>query len=36
MIKHVAWQLRVSWDHIEEVEALMAETLEARQYEMSE
>ena len=36
LIKHVAWQLRVSWDHLEEIEALLAETLEAKHYEMSE
>ncbi|KAK3105277.1 hypothetical protein FSP39_021535 [Pinctada imbricata] len=36
MIKFVSWQLRVSWDQVEEVEALIAETLEAKQYEMSE
>ncbi|CAC5401214.1 Uncharacterized membrane protein F35D11.3,Transmembrane and coiled-coil domain-containing protein 4 [Mytilus coruscus] len=36
LIKHVAWHLRVSWDHIEEIETVLAETLEAKQYEMSE
>ncbi|XP_071146143.1 transmembrane and coiled-coil domain-containing protein 4-like isoform X1 [Mytilus edulis] len=36
LIKHVAWHLRVSWDHIEEIETVLAETLEAKQYEISE
>ncbi|KAJ8321020.1 hypothetical protein KUTeg_002607, partial [Tegillarca granosa] len=36
LIKYLAWQLRVSWEHLEEIETTMAETLEAHQYSMSE
>ncbi|OWF40311.1 transmembrane and coiled-coil domain-containing protein 4-like [Mizuhopecten yessoensis] len=39
LIKHVAWQLRVSWDTLEEIEASMADSLESASheaYEMSE
>ncbi|XP_033764353.1 transmembrane and coiled-coil domain-containing protein 4-like [Pecten maximus] len=39
LIKHVAWQLRVSWDTLEEIEASMADSLDSASheaYEMSE
>lgn len=36
LIKHVAWQLKVSWDVVEETEVVMAETLEYSTYTASE
>ncbi|XP_022344967.2 transmembrane and coiled-coil domain-containing protein 4-like isoform X2 [Crassostrea virginica] len=36
LIKYVSWQLRISWDQVEEVEAMLAESLEAREYQLSE
>ena len=36
LLKHVAWQLRVTWDQVEEIEADLAETLEYNTYVMSE
>ncbi|XP_050412160.1 transmembrane and coiled-coil domain-containing protein 4 isoform X1 [Patella vulgata] len=36
LIKHVSWQLRVTWDTMEEIEGSLAEILEAEQYEVSE
>ncbi|KAL4221545.1 Transmembrane and coiled-coil domain-containing protein 4 [Mactra antiquata] len=36
LIKHVAWQLKVSWDVVEETETVMAETLEYSTYTASE
>ncbi|XP_045204064.2 transmembrane and coiled-coil domain-containing protein 4-like isoform X2 [Mercenaria mercenaria] len=36
LIKHVAWQLRVTWDDVESIEEEFAETLEYDTYVMSE
>lgn len=36
LIKYVAWQLRISWDQVEEIESMLAESLEAREYQLSE
>ena len=36
LVKHVAWQLRVSWDEVEDIETELAETLEYNTYVMSE
>lgn len=36
LIKYVAWQLRISWDQVEEIESMLAESLESREYQLSE
>ena len=36
LIKHVAWQLRVTWEQVEEIETDLAESLEYDTYVMSE
>ena len=36
LIKHIAWQLRVTWEEVEEMETELAETLEYNTYVMSE
>ena len=36
LVKHVAWQLRVSWDEVEDIETELAKTLEYNTYVMSE
>ncbi|XP_052821109.1 transmembrane and coiled-coil domain-containing protein 4-like isoform X2 [Mya arenaria] len=36
LIKHMAWQLRVSWEDVEELEGDLSETLEYQTYIMSE
>ncbi|XP_060588948.1 transmembrane and coiled-coil domain-containing protein 4-like [Ruditapes philippinarum] len=36
LIKHIAWQLRVTWDDVEAIEEEFAETLEYDTYVMSE
>ncbi|XP_067658581.1 transmembrane and coiled-coil domain-containing protein 4-like [Haliotis asinina] len=35
-VKHAAWQLRVSWDVLENIECQLAETLGSNQYVMTE
>jgi hypothetical protein len=36
VIKHIAWRLHVSTDRMEELECVLAETITAQQYQMSE
>ncbi|ESO89960.1 hypothetical protein LOTGIDRAFT_62534, partial [Lottia gigantea] len=36
LIKHVTWQLRVTWDQMEEIENALAQTLAEAQYHMSD
>lgn len=36
LIKHIAWQLRVTWDQMEEIETDLAESLEYNTYVMTE
>ena len=36
LIKHVAWQLRVTWEQVEEIESDLAVSLEYNTYVMSE
>ena len=36
LIKHIAWQLRVTWEQVEEIETDLAESLEYDTYVMSE
>ncbi|KAL8621637.1 hypothetical protein ACOMHN_036870 [Nucella lapillus] len=36
LVKHVAWWLHISWDHVEEMECQLAETITAQKYEMSQ
>ena len=36
LIKHIAWQLRITWEQVEEIESDLAESLEYDTYVMSE
>jgi len=36
LIKHIAWQLRVTWDQVEDIETELAETIEYNAYVMTE
>ncbi|KAL5015477.1 hypothetical protein ScPMuIL_009747 [Solemya velum] len=36
LIKHVAWRLKVRWDDLEEVEGMLAEYLELKEYEKTD
>ena len=36
LIKHIAWRLHVSVDHMEEIECEQAESITSQKYEVSE
>ncbi|XP_061189624.1 transmembrane and coiled-coil domain-containing protein 4-like [Saccostrea echinata] len=36
LIKYIAWQIRINWDQVEDIESLLADSLEAREYKLSE